>query len=756
MTAATHIDTGAAAADLRQWLDVLYPGPLALLLAPLCAPTRPHQHKGRDGVARGCANPGKRPLSSGWNAEAVERWRAADADRGAHVDAIARHVGGDGNCGWVVPPGVLVLDADTAEAVTWLDLAIPDAPMQESRPGRAHFVVKVPRDLTINATVKAELAPGVFVDVRSPGRSQIVVEPSTHATGSHYTWKQSLPRDLADLPECPPAILARIVEPAPRATAPSGGRKITQGGRNAYVHRIGCGMRGRGMAEPEIRAELQRENARHCDPPLDAGEVDAIADSVLRYVAGDASERVEREREPAANEPTTDTGNAERLVRLHGADLRHVHTWGRWLAWDGRRFAPDASGEIQRRAKDAVRRMYVEASELDEEPRKALAKWAHKSESAARIEAMTALARSEPGIPIAHDELDANPWLLNVENGTLDLRTGELQEHRRGDLLTKLAPVAYDTGAKAPIWAAFLERVMPDGGVRGFLRRAIGYSLTGDTGEQVIFLLWGSGANGKSTFVETIMTMLGDHAIKTQAETLLAKRENAIPNDVAALRGARLVAAVESEEGRRLAEVRVKELTGGDTVSARFMRAEWFAFKPVCKIWLATNHRPQVRGTDEAIWRRIRLIPFAVTIPEDERDTRLLSRLRAELPGILAWAVEGCLEWQRDGLQPPAAVMAATSNYRAEQDVIGAFLADRYVSKPGAFVASADLYRAYRAWAEGAGEHVMAQRKLGLVLRERGLDDGREGKGRVRGWYGIGLLDLHHAPEGGHKADATT
>jgi putative DNA primase/helicase len=211
---------------------------------------------------------------------------------------------------------------------------------------------------------------------------------------------------------------------------------------------------------------------------------------------------------------------------------------------------------------------------------------------------------------------------------------------------------------------------------------------------------------------------------------------------VARLRGARFVAAVETEEGRRLAEVRVKELTGSDTISARFMRAEWFDFRPVAKLWISTNHRPTVRGTDEAIWRRICLIPFTVTIPVHERDRMLPERLRGELPGILAWAVEGCRAWLSVGLNPPAAVVAATSEYRRDQDVLGQFLADECVLEPACWAAAGDLFRAYREWAEEAAEkHVLTQKTFGTALRERGFADERRGNSRTRGWRGIGLLD---------------
>jgi P4 family phage/plasmid primase-like protien len=463
---------------------------------------------------------------------------------------------------------------------------------------------------------------------------------------------------------------------------------------------------------------------------------------------------IEREADEAAH--LTDAGNAERLVHQHGLDLHHVHAWNRWLVYDGSRWKTDGSGEIVRRAKATVRAIYGEAKQADSDgERKAIAAWAARSESASRIDAMISLARSEPGIPVEHEQLDRDPWAFNVMNGTVDLRTGELRDHDRADLATKLAPVTYDPQATTPTWERFLARIIPDAAVRAFLRRAVGYSLTGNTGEQVLFLLCGSGANGKTTFIETVLAMLGDYSMKTPADTLLARREGAIPNDVAALRGARFVAAVESEENRRLAEVRVKELTGGDTVSARFMRAEWFTFTPVCKLWLATNHRPSVRGTDEAIWRRIRLVPFDVTIPEAERDRTLLDRLRAEQAGILAWAVAGAVEWHRDGLRAPPAVQMATSAYRAEQDVLGAFLADRCVISDAAWVSSAALYAAYCAWADATGETAMKQRALGLALAQRGFEDARTGKSRTRGWRGIGLLDDREGSEGGHMADAT-
>ena len=440
------------------------------------------------------------------------------------------------------------------------------------------------------------------------------------------------------------------------------------------------------------------------------------------------------------SEHFTDMGNASRFCALHGRDVRYCHVSKRWYTWDARVWRPDSTGELMRRAKATVGAIYAEAAQAPPETRKELAAHARRSESERQLKAMISLAASEPGIPISPDDLDQDSLILNAQNGTIDLRTGELRPHRRADLLTKMILVDYDPSGRSELFEGFLERIIPDASVRGFLQQAVGYSLTGLTTEQVLFLLWGGGSNGKTTFIETLLGLLGDYAIKTPAETLLAKRDTGIPNDVAALRGARFVAAVEMEEGRRLAEVRVKELTGGDTISARFMRGEWFTFRPACKVWLASNHRPVVRGTDHAIWRRLRLIPFTETITDSERDPHLIEKLKSELTGVLTWAVDGCLAWQREGLKAPDSVLLATQKYRQEQDLLGEFFRDRCVLDEGTWVSAADLYRAYCNWSEG-DRKAMSKRELGIRLRERGFDDTRKGKTRTRAWLGIRLTE---------------
>lgn len=472
---------------------------------------------------------------------------------------------------------------------------------------------------------------------------------------------------------------------------------------------------------------------------------DAVIDR-LKYIA-DPSPGTEPVPEPpwdAISWPmfkATDMGNGERLARYHGEDLHYIFPWKKWLVWDGRRWHTDDTGEIDRRAKLTALTILFEAGKCPKEAIcVALSEWATKSQSVFRRKAMIESARSEDGIPILPNALDADPWLLNVANGTIDLRTGKRREHRRADLLTKISPVRYDPDATCPTWDAFLERIMAgNADLIAFLQRAVGYSLTGSTREQCFFVLHGSGANGKSTLLEAVRHLLADYAQRVPTETLMVKKYGGgIPNDVARLRGARFATASETELGRRLAESLVKELTGGDTIAARFLYGEYFEFVPQFKLWLSTNHKPQIRGTDDAIWRRVRLVPFGVTIPPAEQDRDLGEKLAAELPGILAWAVQGCLDWQRQGLNPPREVIDATNAYRAEQDVIGGFLAQRCVQAVRVFVSVANLYAAYSKWTAAQGIETLSGRFFGDALAERGFV--RAKRRHVRGWKGIGLL----------------
>ena len=417
----------------------------------------------------------------------------------------------------------------------------------------------------------------------------------------------------------------------------------------------------------------------------------------------------------------TDTGLAERFAKQHGADVRYCYPWQKWLAWDDTRWSPDAAAAIEQKAKQTARAIYQEAAdEPDSDRRGALAKFARQSESAAKRAAMVQLARSEPGIPILPDALDQDDYLLNCPNGTLNLRTNELHTHRREDLITKLCPTPYEPAAECSLWLACLQRIFyRRQSLITFLQRLFGYCLTGDVLEQLLAIFYGVGANGKSTLLGILMEMLGtDYAMKGVRDLLMAKKQEGHSTDRADLFGKRLVVCIETEERRRLAESLVKDLTGGDRQRARKMYQDNFEFRPTHKLILAVNHKPTITGTDHAIWRRVKLVPFNVIIPPAERDRSLQAKLREELPGILAWCVRGCLDWQRDGLGAPEEVAAATSDYQIEQDTLSRFLEESCIIDGSARAKASDLLAAYREW---SGDKHIRQLDFGQALTERGF-----------------------------------
>ena len=349
--------------------------------------------------------------------------------------------------------------------------------------------------------------------------------------------------------------------------------------------------------------------------------------------------------------------------------------------------------------------------------------------------------QAKPYLFVGLDELDTDEWLLNCQNGTLDLRTGKLRDHDPADLITRMVPTVYDPGAEAPRFERFLKETLVDVAVITFVKRYSGYTATGSTRERLLAILYGNGKNGKTTLVELIQDALGDYAKSTAVETLLMKKNETVGNDVAALKGARFVSASEVEQNRRLAEGKVKQLTGRDTVTARFLFGEPFDFRPEFKLWLSTNNKPVIQGTDDAIWDRLRLIPFNVRF-KDSADPNLADQRRRELPGVLAWVVEGCLEWQEHGLQEPESVTEATRQYREEMDTLAAFIEERCIVHEDAAAPATPLYKQYRMWCEDAGEKPETQKMFGMRLRERGFENKQATSGPNKGkkiWLGTGL-----------------
>jgi putative DNA primase/helicase len=456
---------------------------------------------------------------------------------------------------------------------------------------------------------------------------------------------------------------------------------------------------------------------------------------------------------PGTRTAFTDTGNAERLVYLAKGSIRYCGKWSKWLVWTGARWEEDQE-HMQSWAKKAASSFFEDgaravrvareqnASEAEVEQAHKLAeqcfKHARSSLGASRRAAAVELSKSEDGVSVQHTELDADPWLFNCQNGTLDLRTGELRPHKKEDLLTKYTPIAYDPKSEAPTWLAFLEKIMAnDQEMSACLQRSAGYSLTGLSREHVVFFLWGSGGNGKGTFVETLLYVLGEYGYAAPSDLLLAKKNEAHPTEKASLFGRRMAACSEVNNGR-WDEKTVKELTGGDTISARRMREDFWTFRPTHKLWVSGNHKPQVRGTDNGIWRRLKLMPFTVIIPDEEQDKSLPEKLLMEASGILRWAAEGCLSWQKMGLAFPKAVVEATQRYREAEDIVGRFVADCCQLDRRGQTSAKDLYAAYEQWCDQEGETPLSKRAIGERLEERGLTP-HKGAGGQREWRGIRL-----------------
>lgn len=431
----------------------------------------------------------------------------------------------------------------------------------------------------------------------------------------------------------------------------------------------------------------------------------------------------------------TDLGNAERLVHHHGENIRFNNTFKKWYLWNGKQWNEDETNQIRQLAKQTVRKIYQEASEEEDgDIRAALSKHAMHSEARAKIESMISLAESE--VPILPDDLDKNKWLFNCANGVIDLKTGKLLKHDRKFYMNKISPVAYDSNAKCPLWDSFLQDIMRDenGKVNyeliEFLQKAIGYALTGETTEQVVFFLHGKGKNGKSTFLDTIRHLVGDYGKQSNTDSFTVKKNDSVRSDIATLKGSRLVAASESEEGAKLAESLIKQLTGMEPIQARFLYGNPFEFVPQFKIFFTTNHKPRINGDDLGIWRRIRLIPFTVTIPEEKRDKNLPEKfLKQEISGILRWAVEGCLKWQKDGLKPPEEIEKATDLYKSEMDTIGSFIDDFCTVHESAKAYSKQLYLRYEEWCQETGEQEIPKVNFYKKIEERGFRKRKDMKG---------------------------
>ncbi|MEY4756042.1 MAG: hypothetical protein RJA34_940 [Pseudomonadota bacterium] len=485
--------------------------------------------------------------------------------------------------------------------------------------------------------------------------------------------------------------------------------------------------------------------ARSCHilyPPQDAAEgwdaADAIAEgfdvaSFLVHGPRMQIHAVAEDAEPVVSSDESVWGTEDALAlaftRRYHRDWRYVAAWGRWLVWDGQRWRNEDTLAATDLIRSVCRQTAVRA-----EDRKVAAKLA----SSGTVGGVERLARADRRHAATTDEWDADPWLLNTPGGVVDLKTGRTRSNDRADRMTKITTAT--PRGECPQWRSFLSDVTGgDQNLQDYLQQMVGYALTGSTREHALFFLYGTGANGKSVFVNTLADILGDYATNAPMDTFMETRTDRHPTDMAGLRGARFVAAIETEQGKRWAESKLKNLTGGDKIAARFMRQDFFEFFPQFKLFVAGNHKPAIRNIDEAMKRRLHLIPFTITVPPEKRDKHLQQKLLAERDGILAWALDGCLAWQRLGrLDPPQLVLDATDEYFEAEDALGRWMDERCLRVGTAKSLTAELFTDWKQWAEAAGEFVGSQKRFADLLLTRGLEKWRNGMG-LRGFQGIGL-----------------
>lgn len=425
--------------------------------------------------------------------------------------------------------------------------------------------------------------------------------------------------------------------------------------------------------------------------------------------------------------PCTDLGNGERFASRHGMRARYLTGDKAWYLWDGEKWHRDQTLGVKRYAKDTVRALKDDALKLQNaDERMRLVKHVHASESTGRLDAMLTCASAEPGVAMTIEDFDQHPMLLTCPNGTVDLQNRALIPNDAANLITRTTGTLYDPNALCPAWRKFLYEIF-DGNLDliGYLQRAIGYSITADMREDVIHIGWGTGSNGKSTWNNVLGAVFGDYAESANVNTFLTeampRSSSGASEDVARLRGARFLRASEPDERRTLNASLLKELTGREPITARFLFGSTFKFKPVFKLWISANHKPPIHDSSHGMWRRMRLIPFTVQIPDAQKDGTLEGKLLAEAPGILNWAIQGTQDWLQYGLGAPAIVTAATEQYRTDSDLLGLFLRDLCVFGDHRVVMADTLYQAYKAWCDRTGERAWQNQAFHRRLTDRGF-----------------------------------
>jgi len=638
------------------------------------------------------------------------------------------------------PSGLVVIDIDAGKGgyESWRKLGIDDdTVISLTGGGGQHLIYLAPKGIAIKNSV-GKLGDGI--DVRSNG-GYIVAPPSIHPNGNEYVWDAAHhPEERKPLP-LPKVLLDLLTDTPTRTLAAKLPERLKEGERNVTLTSLAGTMRRRGASPAEILAALMVANADRCDPVLPGADVVKIAESVGQYPPNEDTE------DEVANRLhlIRDAAHAETLAGLWVGHYRWVWRWKRWLHWTGKVWTEVPDELVAHDASLALRAEYARrlaAAQGKEE----VTHWASLATETCmhtRMIGGLAFLKGRANFLTDTEELDAYPWLLNVSNGTINLRTGAIQPHDAANLLTRLAPTEYDAGAIGTLWQDQLAYFLPNASVRRQVQRDLGISLVGDDVDEILPIWFGDGSNGKSTMARTLQGVLGDYTIQAVPNLLVSRRYEQHSTELTDLRGRRVVFSSEIGSAVQLDEAKVKQLTGGDPVRARRMREDSTEFAQTWTITLLCNHKPVITGTDLAIWRRIRLVPWEVSIPRSEQraQSEVVAELLNEGPAVLRWIVEGLADWQGDPHWIAPEVQAATEAYRGEQDRLKGFLDDCCELGQYHEVAVGALYAKYETWGIDAGAEVMKKTAFGKALRCKGLSQKRNEAGDSRLWCGLRLSD---------------
>jgi putative DNA primase/helicase len=605
----------------------------------------------------------------------------------------------DANIG-LVCNGLLVMDLDVksdglsdgkpALVAKYGDL--PKTRVHRTGSGGEHWIYSVPTDLNIRPGAGKYGFKGM--DIRA-NDSYILVPPSVNESGPYTV--------IDDSPIAPaPAWLIELAKPKTptksTTTSGTGAESIPSGQRNDALTRFAGTIRAKGMGQTVIEQSLLAANREQCNPPLDDNEVLGIARSISRYQARDISK--------VSSFNFTDSENAEYFTEMYADKLRYDHRRGRWLEWAGHYWRTDNDGQITRLALKAIRERYQHTTEIqDLKQREIAAGKAIASEQRAKLASMLAIAQDLKPIADTGENWDSNPYLFATSNAVIDLRTGQPIPGNQADMITMISPVKYEPAATCPRWEQFQREIHPDNPeLVNWKQKYFGYGLSGLTKEQILAMGLGGGSNGKTVEQNSLEYVFGEYSYNAPFTMFELNERSSIPNDIAALNGKRFVTARETTEGSRFNEGRIKALTGGDSITARFLHGEWFTFNPTAKYLLAVNSKPRVHDQSYGFWRRVKLIPYLQQFNGDKADKNLNEILRAEASGILNWLIKGFLVWQIEGLEPaPECITVATHEYEAESDPVADFLMDKCIINDQARIQASKLFKSYTDYCHDQG-----------------------------------------------------